>query len=102
MNEAFERLLTRAEALLARIESVLPQPLAEPDWQASVAFRYRKRAGGHGVLEPVRHVAQMALDDLREIDDQKEKSAATPSSSCGAVRPTTCCSPAPGAPASLR
>ena len=42
MNEAFERLLTRAEALLARIESVLPQPLAEPDWQASVAFRYRK------------------------------------------------------------
>lgn len=73
MNEAFERLLTRAEALLARIESVLPQPLAEPDWQASVAFRYRKRAGGHGVLEPVRHVAQMALDDLREIDDQKEK-----------------------------
>jgi len=73
MNEAFERLLTRAEALLARIESVLPQPLAEPDWQASVAFRYRKRAGGHGVLDPVRHVAQMALDDLREIDDQKEK-----------------------------
>lgn len=72
MNEAFERLLQRAERLIARIESVLPQPLGAPDWGASVAFRYRKR-GGHGVLEPVRHVASIALDDLREIDDQKEK-----------------------------
>lgn len=72
MNEAFERLLVRAEALLQRIESVLPQPLGEPDWGASVAFRYRKR-GGHGVLEPVRHVAGIALSDLQEIDDQKEK-----------------------------
>ena len=72
MNEAFERLLQRAERLIARIESVLPQPLGAPDWGASVAFRYRKR-GGHGVLEPVRHVASIALEDLREIDDQKEK-----------------------------
>lgn len=72
MNEAFEKLLQRAEALIARIESVLPQPLGAPDWSASVAFRYRKR-GGHGLLEPVRHVAHIALDDLREIDDQKEK-----------------------------
>jgi uncharacterized protein len=72
MNEAFERLLVRAEALLQRIESVLPQPLGAPDWAASVAFRYRKR-GGHGMLEPVRHVAAIALSDLQEIDDQKEK-----------------------------
>ena len=72
MNEAFERLLVRAEALLHRIESVLPQPLGAPDWDASVAFRYRKR-GSHGLLEPVRHVAAIGLDDLQEIDDQKEK-----------------------------
>ncbi len=72
MNEAFERLLQRAEQLLARIESVLPQPLGQPDWGASVAFRYRKR-GGHGLLEPVRHVAAIALADLQEIDGQKEK-----------------------------
>jgi len=72
MNEAFERLLQRAESLMARWESVLPQPLGAPDWAASVAFRYRKR-GGHGVLEPVRHVAAIALDDLQEIDDQKDK-----------------------------
>lgn len=73
MNEKFERLLERAELLLARIESVLPQPLTSPDWAASVAFRYRKRSGGHGSLEPVRHVGVMRLTDLKEIDGQKEK-----------------------------
>ena len=73
MNDALERLLHRAEVLLARIEAVLPQPLHAPDWQASVAFRYRKRSSGHGVLEPVRHIGLMALDDLKEIDQQKEK-----------------------------
>jgi uncharacterized protein len=73
MNEKFERLIERAEQLIARIEAVLPQPLGAPDWTASIAWRYRKRSSGHGVLEPVRHVASMRLDDLREIDGQKEK-----------------------------
>jgi uncharacterized protein len=68
-----ERLVQRAEALMARIEQVLPQPMAEPDWAASVAFRYRKRSSGRGGLEPVRHVAQLGLADLQEIDGQKEK-----------------------------
>ena len=73
MNEKFEHVLVRAEQLIARIESILPQPLAQPDWSQAIAWRYRKRSSGHGVLEPVRHVAQMRLDDLREIDPQKEK-----------------------------
>jgi len=73
MNEKFEHLLDRAEQLMARIEAVLPQPLGAPDWSASIAFRYRKRSSGHGVLEPVRHVAQMRLADLQEIDGQKER-----------------------------
>lgn len=76
MNEKFERLIERAEQLIGRIESVLPQPLSAPDdWSASIAWRYRRRSTGHGVLEPVRHVAAMALDDLKEIDVQKEKIA---------------------------
>jgi predicted AAA+ superfamily ATPase len=58
---------------MERIESVLPQPLSAPDWSASVAYRYRKRASGHGTLEPVRHVAEVRLLDLKEIDGQKEK-----------------------------
>ncbi|AYQ28408.1 MULTISPECIES: ATP-binding protein [unclassified Polaromonas] len=73
MNEQFERLISRVESLMARIESVLPQPLTAPDWSASVAYRYRKRSSGHGSLEPVRHIGSMSLGDLKEIEDQKEK-----------------------------
>ncbi len=73
MNEKFERLMERAEQLIARIESVLPQPLGAPNWSQSIAWRYRKRSSGHGTLESVRHVASMQLADLKEIDGQKEK-----------------------------
>lgn len=73
MNEKFEQLIERAGALLARIEAILPQPLAAPDWSASVAWRYRKRSSGHGSLEPVRHVAGIRLGELKEIEPQKEK-----------------------------
>ncbi len=65
-------LVVRAEALLARIEAVLPHPLAAPDWAASTAFRYRRRAGG-AALEPVRHMAPIRLADLVEVDAQKER-----------------------------
>ena len=76
MNEQFQKLIERAEQLISRIESVLPQPLSAPaDWNASIAWRYRRRNSGHGVLEPVRHVAAMSLDSLKEIDVQKEKIA---------------------------
>ncbi len=73
MNDALQHLITRAEQLITRIEAALPQPLHAPDWQQAVAWRYRKRATGHGVLEPVRHVGAIALDDLKEIDAQKDK-----------------------------
>jgi uncharacterized protein len=74
MNEAFAHLLLRAEQLITRIEAVLPQPLSAPEWTpGTIAWRYRKRSSGHGVLEPVRHVAGLQLDDLKEIDAQKEK-----------------------------
>ena len=65
-------LLTRAEALLARLEAVLPHPLAAPDWGAAIAFRYRKR-GGSGWIEPVRHVAPIRLASLVEVEPQKER-----------------------------
>jgi predicted AAA+ superfamily ATPase len=69
---ALESLLIRAESLLTRLESVLPHAPAEPDWKASVAYRYRKR-GGAGSLEPVRHVATIRLGDLKEVEPQKER-----------------------------
>lgn len=73
MTATFEHLMLRAEQLISRIESVLPQALTAPDWSRAIAWRYRKRSGGHGALEPVRHVGEMRLDDLKEIDAQKEK-----------------------------
>ncbi len=73
MTQGFEHLLARAEQLMWQIEQVLPQPLAQPDWSASHAFRYRKRSAGRSSLEPVRHIGAMQLCELREIDAQIEK-----------------------------
>jgi predicted AAA+ superfamily ATPase len=73
MSTAIEKLLERAVLMMERIERVLPQPLSEPNWDEAIAWRYRKRASGHGVLEAVRHVSDMNLADLQEIDGQKEK-----------------------------
>ena len=70
--DALAHLISRAEALLTRLESVLPHPLTPPDWQAAIAFRYRKR-GGSGLIEPVRHVAPIRLGALVEVDAQKER-----------------------------
>jgi predicted AAA+ superfamily ATPase len=72
-----DQLLARAEALMARLEGLLPgEGLKAPDWAASVAFRYRRRGiGGHlrGRLEPVRHVATIRLADLCEVGPQKDR-----------------------------
>ncbi|MBB1072930.1 ATP-binding protein [Rhodoferax sp. 4810] len=73
MSERFDHLLARAEQLISRIEAALPQPLAQPDWAASTAYRYRKRSAGRSSLEPVRHIGAMKLSDLKEIEPQKEK-----------------------------
>ena len=73
MTDPLARLIERAEQLITRIESVLPRPLSAPDWSQAVAWRYRKRASGHGALEPVRHVGAIALAELKEIDAQKDK-----------------------------
>jgi len=69
----FDHIFRRAEQLMERIEAALPRGLAPPDWHASVAFRYRKRSSGQGLLAPVRHVGAMRLADLKEIETQKEK-----------------------------
>lgn len=69
--------LARAERLMERIEAALPHGLEQPDWNCSIAFRYRRGRHGYayaqGVIAPIRHVGAMGLDDLKEIDAQKEK-----------------------------
>ena len=72
MKPSLETLIERADALLARLEAVLPRAPAATDWQASIAYRYRKRAGV-GAIEPVRHVATIRLADLKEVEPQKER-----------------------------
>jgi len=73
MSDSLERFLERAEALLARVERMLPHaPAAEPDWQAGIAFRWRKRGPqGAGWLQPVRHLSAISLDDLHNVEPQK-------------------------------
>ena len=73
MSDALERFIARAELFMSRVEASLPHTLTAPDWNASIAFRYRRRSSGQGVMAPVAHVGAMSLDDLREIDAQKEK-----------------------------
>ena len=65
--------LARAEQLMVRIEAALPHGLQQPDWAASVAFKYRRRSSGQGVIAPVANIGAIALADLKEIDLQKEK-----------------------------
>ena len=71
-TDALLTLLQRAEALLGRLEAVLPHALEAPDWSAAIAFRYRKR-GGSGRIEPVRHIAPIRLDALVEVEPQKQR-----------------------------
>jgi predicted AAA+ superfamily ATPase len=65
------KLIKQAEALLARLERLLPQNAPPTDWDASIAFRWRKK-NGKGQIEPVRHVHRIALRDLRGVDAQKD------------------------------
>jgi predicted AAA+ superfamily ATPase len=72
---SLEQFLHRAEALLARVEAVLPPPSPrEPDWKRSFAFRWRKRVNGGGkYLQEVAHASGIRLDDLQHIAVQKEQ-----------------------------
>ncbi len=69
-----DELMQRVNALLARVETLLPAPTA-PDWNAALAFRWRRRTTGFGTrayLQPVRHVSPIRLSDLKHIDEQKK------------------------------
>ena len=59
--------------LFERLEPLLPGPV-HTDWSAAVAWRWRRRATGLGtqaLLQPVRHLSSIGLDDLHHIDDAR-------------------------------
>lgn len=67
---SLDQFLIRAEALLARVEAILPQAVPAPDWN-SFAFRWRRRPGALPCLQTVAHVSHIAFDDLHNIGTQK-------------------------------
>lgn len=63
-------IIERADRLLERLELLVPGPVAEPDWRASIAFRWR-RQGARGAMQAVAHPHHIDLKNLLGIDDQK-------------------------------
>ncbi len=71
-NTAVDSLLGRAEALLARLETLLPQVPAPPGWESAIAFRWRRR-DGRAELQAVRHPHRVQLKNLRGVEEQKKR-----------------------------
>jgi predicted AAA+ superfamily ATPase len=65
-----EKLIKRGEVLLERVEALLPPASRPVDWQASIAFRWRKSPRG-GYIQPVANVHRIRLSDLHGVDNQK-------------------------------
>ena len=63
-------LLARAEGVLARVESLLPEATPDPDWKRVTAARWRKRSG-RGYLQAIAHPHAIDLDELVAVEDQK-------------------------------
>jgi predicted AAA+ superfamily ATPase len=73
MTAALTSAMSRFERVLERVEALLPPAPPAPDWTV-LAHRWRTSSagsGGRGWLEPVRHVAHVAFDDLQNVDRQK-------------------------------
>ncbi|MCC7040768.1 MAG: ATP-binding protein [Burkholderiales bacterium] len=65
-------LVARAEAVLTRVEALLPPPVPDPDWRKITAARWRKR-GGRGYLQGVAHPHTIRVSDLVAVDDQRQR-----------------------------
>jgi predicted AAA+ superfamily ATPase len=63
-------IIEKADALLERLETLLPRSSPETDWKRSPAFRWRKRSG-QSYLQPVTNLHRIRLEDLRGVDHQK-------------------------------
>lgn len=62
----------RAEKLIERLEKALPlAAVASIDWKETTAARWRKR-NGTGYLQPVGHPHGIHLNDLQNVDKQKD------------------------------
>jgi uncharacterized protein len=67
----FDRLIKRGEALLERVEALLPPAPRAVDWSASIAFRWRKTSR-QGFIQPVSNLHRIRLSDLHAVGRQKD------------------------------
>jgi hypothetical protein len=72
-NAATLALIQRAETLLSRLEALLPAAPAAPDWNAAVAWRWRRSRSGATQLVPVRRIGSIRLHELKEVETQKAR-----------------------------
>lgn len=73
MMTKLEKLLEHADAVLTRLEAILPtaQGIAPIDWNTpSAAYRWRRR-NGVGTLKAIAHISPVAMTDLFFLDRQK-------------------------------
>ena len=71
MNDV-TKLIARAEALLEKIERIVPAVAAEPNWKTAIAFRWRKK-NNVGYLQVVTHPHKITLRDIHGVDEQKKR-----------------------------
>jgi predicted AAA+ superfamily ATPase len=72
MTDDWKHVAARLDALLARLERLLPASTDAIDWRRSTAFRWRKLVRG-GCLEAVRHPHTIRFEDLKDVDEQKRR-----------------------------
>ena len=71
MQADLTHLVSRAEQLLGRIESLLPPAPPAIDWAQTLAARWQALPGGRGALGAIEHPQALRLGDLLGIDRAK-------------------------------
>ena len=74
MDSKLDAFLERAEAVLARLEPLLPAPRQSIDWHHCLAARWQ-REGRSGYLMPLEVSLEMRLSDLIGVDTQRDQLA---------------------------
>lgn len=69
--DELKQFLSRAQALIERVERLLPPDVTAPDFAAYKAFRWR-RHNGRGFFQPVQRPHQIRLQDLRGVERQRD------------------------------
>ena len=70
MND-IQNLISRAQLFLDRIEAVLPPAPQAVDWNAAVAYRWRK-SNGRGWLQAIPRLSQIKLSNLQGVERQRK------------------------------